>query len=88
MKKAIVAYQVRLSDELHSEIKALARSREVSLAIIREALEIYFVSSARARAGYRLYAEDPASKERVELIIPAFSALQRKAGTRQGRAAT
>ena len=78
MKKTMVAFQVRLSDGQYEQLKASARAREISnIDIIREAVERYCASSNLAETGFRLYAENPVTGDRVELIIPAFSSIQR-----------
>jgi hypothetical protein len=67
--------QVRIADDPYEILKELAEERNSSVSdIVRNALEIYALGSAYARQGKRLFWEDTISKEKVELLIPGFTA--------------
>ena len=67
-------FQVRIRDELHQNLKEIARNRGISMAdIVREALERYLVGRAFAEQGRKLILEGSSHQERTELIIPGFT---------------
>lgn len=77
-------FQVRLADEVHETVKAIAEERSISIAdIIREALEIYTVGVAYAEEGKRLVWEDPKTGEKLQILIPGFISAARKAAARR-----
>jgi len=66
--------QIRLAEEVHEAVKAIALSRNTSIAdVIRESLEIYVIGYNYASEGKRLIWEDPSNGERAELLIPGFT---------------
>ena len=71
-------FQVRVSDELHTQLNELAKERSRSMAdILRESIEIYTLLYNFSKEGHKLYTENPDSTERKEIIIPSLFHLRK-----------
>ncbi len=63
-----VSFQVRFSEQLHGELEAYAKKKEVSIAdVLRKATEIYL-----ALEGKELFMRDEAG-ELLKLLIPGHT---------------
>jgi hypothetical protein len=76
-------FQVRLADQVHEDMKAIAEEREISIAdVVREALEIYVAGVAYSEQGRKLVWTNENTGERTELLIPAFLRSGNKAASK------
>ena len=61
---------LNLTDADMATLETLSAEKDVSkTAILRQALRLYQVISARLQLGEKLFFEDTASKERTELVV-------------------